>query len=253
MPTTADYLGDLVNLRKELATNLACNPALVKASEDETFSTLVPKAFKVMDEVKKITKGMTSMEHAFSNTSIESCPDIDFTGDCTNLSSMFSGCKQLKNVGDIAADSATSLFNMFYNCEQLQTVGHVYSKNCESFGEMFHTCKSLHTIKSIDFTNAKSLSGYLFWACWSLTDLTVHGTIGVSISFETCPSLSVESLKSLINALVDYSDTVNANKYTFRFDNRGGMTARLLAEGNTSPNGNTWIDYISDKGWVVKK
>lgn len=82
---------------------------------------------------------------------------------------------------------------------------------------------------------------------YALKNIVVEGIIGQSVSFSTCP-LTVESIKSIISHLKDYS-TEAPFTYTVTFSS-ACLTA-LDAEGNTSPNGNTWRQYAQDLGWNI--
>lgn len=80
----------------------------------------------------------------------------------------------------------------------------------------------------------------------SLTTIKISGTITKSISFSQSP-LTVESMKSIITHLKDYSGTENEFAYTVTF--KTSAFEVLEAEGNTSPNGKTWTEYIDDLKW----
>lgn len=79
-----------------------------------------------------------------------------------------------------------------------------------------------------------------------LVNIKIGGVIGRNISFSTSP-LSVESMKSIITHLKDYSGTESEKTYTVTF--KTSAFEALEAEGNTSPNGNTWTEYIDDLKW----
>ena len=81
----------------------------------------------------------------------------------------------------------------------------------------------------------------------ALTTIKISGTIFKSISFSYSP-LTVESMKSIITHLKDYSGTDKEGTYKVTFSS-ACLTA-LEAEGATSPNGNTWTEYMTDLGWL---
>ena len=85
-----------------------------------------------------------------------------------------------------------------------------------------------------------------FTGCTALENVTFAGVIGRSISFSDCP-LSVGSMKNIISCLKDYSGTSNEFSYTVTFSS--ACKTALDAEGNTSPNGNTWRQYAMELGW----
>lgn len=73
-----------------------------------------------------------------------------------------------------------------------------------------------------------------------------EGKIGVTVSMSACP-LDLDSAKNVIEHLMDYSGT--DKDMTCKITFSGTTKALLEAEGATSPNGNTWLDYVNDKGW----
>lgn len=82
----------------------------------------------------------------------------------------------------------------------------------------------------------------------NLTYVRFEGKIGVTVSMSACP-LDLESAKNVIEHLMDYSGTDKDLTYKITFSDT--TKALLEAEGATSPNGNSWLDYANDKGWNV--
>ena len=79
-----------------------------------------------------------------------------------------------------------------------------------------------------------------------LQHLDVGGVIGRSIDFSPSP-LTPQSMKNVITHLKNYAGTDKAFAYTISFN--ADCWAALEAEGSTSPNGNSWADYVTDLGW----
>lgn len=80
-----------------------------------------------------------------------------------------------------------------------------------------------------------------------LTSLMIDGKIIESTINLGISPLTAESAKSLINALWDYSGTANEFKYKVTFS--ATTKTALEAEGATAPNGDTWLNYMTAKGW----
>lgn len=114
-----------------------------------------------------------------------------------------------------------------------------------NFTQAFNGCSSLERVVGIDFSSATTTS--CFTNCSKLSDITVYGTIPVSISFAYCP-LSVESMKSIITHLKDYSGTSDAGKYTLTLKD---SCKTLMAEQGAIAElgGKTYDQYITDIGW----
>jgi hypothetical protein len=87
-----------------------------------------------------------------------------------------------------------------------------------------------------------------FYECKNLVELgEITGTIGRSISFAQSPNLKPESMIMVIDRLSDYSGTADASKYKVTFH----ATAWTNLEAHsTAPNGGTWKDYVTAKGWL---
>jgi hypothetical protein len=92
------------------------------------------------------------------------------------------------------------------------------------------------------------IAGFQNWFMLAskLATITIAGVISKSISFQWSP-LSVDSMKSIITHLKDYSaDGVNAFQHTLTFATACWTS---LEADSTSPNGGTWKEYVEDLGW----
>ena len=103
MPTTADYLNDLVAQKKTLAEGLVANG--VEASENETFGELVRKSNSEVERLHAIYEGATNNGKNFGTlfegcTTMVSSPWMD-TSQGTNFNSMYSGCSSLIEIPDM--------------------------------------------------------------------------------------------------------------------------------------------------------
>lgn len=105
--------------------------------------------------------------------------------------------------------------------------------------------KKVHKLNLSSATNVN----YVFNNQKALTDITFEGVIPISISFQHSP-LSVASLKNVITHLKDYTGT---NEYSYTVTFKSSAFAELEKEGATSPNGNTWAEYIDDLKWNLVK
>lgn len=87
-----------------------------------------------------------------------------------------------------------------------------------------------------------------FSSATSLKNITIEGVIGKTISFSSSP-LTVESMKSVITHLKNYSGTTS--EFTYNLTLSSASKTALEAEGATSPNGNLWSEYVDDLGWTL--
>ncbi len=96
--------------------------------------------------------------------------------------------------------------------------------------------------------NITSFNG-AFDSCSKLKNIVLEGVLDKSISFSACP-LSVESMKSIISCLKDYTGTTSEHTYTLTF--KTSVFNALEAEGATAEyNGAecTWAELIDNKKW----
>ena len=105
----------------------------------------------------------------------------------------------------------------------------------------------LKKIRKLIVNETFSYEGGIFTDCNYLTDIEFDGTIGKSISFAQSP-LNIESLKNIILHLKDYS---GGSTETHILTLKDGCKTLLEENGNTSPNGNLWTEYVSDLGWTL--
>lgn len=153
---------------------------------------------------------------------------LDF-GNCKEFNQAFShmgksSAIDVKRIGIIDVSSATTSISNTFASSSIETIDKIICLETTKF--------------SNTFLNATRLA-----------NITFEGVIGSSISFSSSP-LTVASLKSIITHLKDYSGTESENTYTVTF--KASAFAALEAEGSTSPNGNTWTEYIDDLKWNLE-
>lgn len=143
---------------------------------------------------------------------------------------------------------ATHLYYTFTS----PTITHLPILNCikaTNFENAFNNAQSLVSIDKIIFpsTGASVNTGRMFYACYSLTDITCEGVIASSLDFSYSP-LSVESMKSVISCLKDCSETSSAYTNTLTFTQ--ACWAALEAD-SAAPDGGTWANYVNSLGWNI--
>lgn len=109
--------------------------------------------------------------------------------------------------------------------------------------QFFHSAK-LVTIRKLIVDETTTFS-QCFSGCTLLENIVMEGICATNIDFAVSP-LTVESMKSVISCLKDYSSE-STGVYTLTLKDECKIA--LEAEGNTSPNGNLWTEYVADLGW----
>lgn len=168
-----------------------------------------------------------------SNIKIAESKYIDFSqltipvsGTMVGYRQTFQGCKQLEVVEDIGFQPATYYYT-FQGCSVLHTIEKIRCREEGSYGSAFSNCPELRNI-------------------------SIEGVIGRNISFSHSTKLTIESMKSIITHLKDYSvpeEASNKDKYSITLSSTS-KTA-LEGEGETSPLGTLWTDYVESLGWKL--
>lgn len=152
---------------------------------------------------------------------------LDFSN-CTNFSWLIYG-SLITRVGVIDMTNVSSSSN----------ANNVFREGNPDFS-------TLETIDKVIVSSKYPLGTSSFANAAALRNITIEGEITGSFAIARSP-LTNESMKSIITHLTDYSGTDNEFVYTVSF--LSTSWENLDAEGNTSPNGNTWREYINDLGW----
>ena len=115
----------------------------------------------------------------------------DFKG-ITDMSYMFSDCRNLQTIPQIDTSNVTNMGNMFYNCRNLQTVPQIDTSKVTNMGYMFSGCNNyLQTVPQIDTSNVTDMT-YIFSECSSLQTIPPLNTSKVTKApnmFDRCTSL----------------------------------------------------------------
>lgn len=154
---------------------------------------------------------------------LDSCGIVLDTSNCSNCNYMFQTCSKLTHVPTMNFTKCSTLSGTFTYCENLETIDKII----------------LSTSGATSFENT-------FYSNNSLVNVEFEGVIGKSISFAFSP-LSIESMKSIISHLKNYSGTSDAMKYTLTFNS--DCWSRLNA--SELPDGfNAWQVYVNSLGWI---
>ncbi len=111
---------------------------------------------------------------------------------------------------------------------------------------VFGYANMVETIRKIIFSELNTNYVNMFVGCVALKNIVAEGVIAKSISFSDSP-LTLESAESIISCLKNFSGTSNANTYKISFSST--TWAYLDEQGNVSPSGTTWREYIASLGW----
>ena len=184
------------------------------------------------------TSNGTSFVYMFNDCkNLTTIPYID-TSNGTSFGYMFYGCSVLTTIPLINTSKGTSFTFMFYTCNKLTTIPALDTANGTNFSFMFSYCTNLVSIPEINTSNGTNFN-YMFFDCNALENITLEGSINANIDFSYCKKLTYESVKSILTAC---SNTTNTTSKTLKFNlthtDQNGELAALVADCNT-------------KGWTI--
>ena len=236
-------------------------PAL-DTSEGREFNYMFSNCSALTSVPELNTSNGTNFYGMFLNCSaLTSVPELD-ASNVTNFSSMFSGCSSLTSISLLNTSNVTIFSDMFYKCSSLTSVPALDTSKGTMFTNMFLYCSALTSVPALDTSNGLNFNymfgccsaltsiptldtsnglyfDYMFLVCKNLTDITFTGSINYSIDFKHCTKLTFDSIKSILTAC---SNTTNTDSKTVSFN-------RTIQDQN-----NELTDLVAsctEKGWTV--
>lgn len=145
--------------------------------------------------------------------------------------------------------SGNAAQNMFYNNTLItDTKVTIDVRNSNHIGAIFYGTKNLKTVrKFIVSENITSGGNNAFSNCESLENIVMEGINAQSLTFAVSP-LTVDSMKSIISCLKDFSGTNKEGTCTIKFTSE---CWNRLEESGVSPSGTTWEEHVRNLGWLV--
>ena len=165
---------------------------------------------------------------------------------CWNLKRIEKKYFDFSNITVSDSEYADAHVETFSYCSRLEVIEDI-GLPAGYYYKTFLGSTWLHTIEVLRSRETTVYSSDAFRNCKGLKNITFEGVIGRNISFSYSP-LTVKSMKSIITHLKNYAGTDKEGTYKVTFSS-ACLTA-LEAEGATSPNGNTWTEYMTDLGWL---
>lgn len=229
MATTTDYLTQLQKDKTTLVTNLVAKG--VTATNDETFTTLVPK---VADIQSKYAPRYVSFQQ-YTGTELDyEVSNLD-TKNMTSTSSMFSNCKALKqlNLNNFIKSNVKNISSMFSNCDALKTIdiSGWDTSNVTNIAYLFNNCSNLTIdISKLKFGKLTNVDG-LFSGCRAIVgELTLpvmdtEQCTNFMNMFHNCGASKIKRLESL--------NTSNVTNMSQMFSSMYSLTELDISTWNT--------------------
>lgn len=189
MATTSDYLTQLQNDKATLVDNLTTKG--VTASDDETFTELVPKVLDISSGGDVV---ITDASYLFYNGARTDYLEaiLDACKNVTNCAYMFYNCTELTSLdlSNFNTANVTTMFNMFNLCRSLEKIdlSNFDVSKVTNMRSMFYNCNSLSKV-IIDNQTVFDLKSNVF----------LETPINEGTGFIYVPDNMVETYKSATN------------------------------------------------------
>lgn len=217
MATTQDYLTQLQTDKQNLVNNLVEKG--VEATNDETFTSLVPKVLDISGGGETYTPEYISFR-GYTGTSLENALKNIDTSKITAFNNLFNACSYITSIDLSTFDisNGSNLSYMFYDCINLVSLSNFkVGPNNTNIDHTFYNCNKLSEldVSEWDTSNITNM-GALFWRCYKIPSLDVSkwNTSNVTSFGSTFQQMS--SLKELD---VSNFDTSKCTTFSYMFYN----------------------------------
>ena len=244
MATSTDYINQLKADKQTLVNNLVAKG--VTATNDETFTTLVPKVADIQSssatlgtktitangtykaendnldgysEVTVETSGVDINDYYFMQLSetnpkiiqyIKQIPLLD-TSNVTNMYATFANLTNITTMPLIDTSNVTNMTSMFQSCSKLTNIPLLNTSNVTNMTTMFDGCSNLTSIPQLDTSKVTTMTS-MFQSCSKLTSipqLDASNVNNVYSMFSYCNNIT--ELGGFENLGQGYSTTSAAN------------------------------------------
>ena len=230
---TSKYLESLNSDKLALVDNL--NEMGVEATNNETFTSLVPKVLDIQGgsevEIHDCTRlFMMGTRLDSLNALLNICKNV------TSMYYMFYSCNELVdiNISNFDTSSVTNMGLCFYNCSALQNldVSNFNTSNVTNFNSMFLGCQNLIILDVAGFNTSNAIDvSSMFKSCSKVTNLNVTG---FNTSNVTKFSSMFSGCSSLTSLDVSNFDTPNAEYMDYMFSGCSSLTSLDVSNFDTS-------------------
>ena len=177
----------------------------VEVTDTDTFRSYADKITSIQTGGGGGTGSLvTGTKLAYSTFSTIPDEYISYLEQQTDLSFMFSDCRNLKTIPLFSTNRAIDMEYMFFACTSLTTVPQFDTRNVNNMSGMFTACESLTSVPQFDTRNVTDMSS-MFSNCTSLTTVPQFDTRNVNNmeeSFIYCTSLTSVPLLNFSNVTI---------------------------------------------------
>ena len=261
MATTAEYLTQLQTDKATLVTNLVAKG--VDATNDETFTTLVPK-------VADISTGGGTEPIFTGHYDTEGLKQIGWTDEEINyynqngvqwnssednyikLTQTELAGDDSKNTRFLPKNSTKTSFDNYY---KLLAIPQLDTSNVSNMNRMFYNCYSLTAIPQLNTSKATNINS-MFYNCSSLSNL--GGLENLGQAYDTSKSANYSYYKLDLSSCTKLTEQSLINVLTNLYDikTKGCKTQQVIL-GSTnlaklvSAEGQQALESSTEKGWSI--
>ena len=242
--STSEYLQQLQNDKATLVDNLTAKG--VTASDNETFTELVPKVLDIQSGESVHFDNASYM--CYNNARIDDLKNvIKVCSGASNMSSMFYGAYSIKGILDLSnldTSNATTMNGMFNGCRGITSIK-FSSKDTpllNNIGDMFTNCTDLENVIWGGVNTSKvTYMGNVFSNCSNLTEVDLS-------SFDTSSATGMSNMFSNCSKLIEIDlsnfDTSNVTNMANMFNRASALTkANISGFTSTRLTTNTYMFY----------
>lgn len=261
MATTAEYLTQLQTDKTTLVTNLVAKG--VDATNDETFTTLVPKVASIQggvdinDYFDKNIIGGTYINPGWKQN-IKKWRSPLYVAEGTSTAYMFREFPFDETVlPEVSFPSnEVSLYQMFYNASKLKEIP--WLKNItakEDMSSAFQGCRALLKLNKINCEKVTNISG-VFDGVSNLTDFGGFENIGKAFLTTASENLLYYTINMNYSSKWTEQSLINTLNGLYDIKTKGCKPQQLILGTNnlaklTSEEGQTALSNAQAKGWTV--
>lgn len=133
-------------------------------------------SLKKLLDATKLTCGLFA---GYEGESVDDLISYSDTENVTDMSYMFSDCKNLQTIPQLYTSSVIAMSSMFQNCANLQTIPQLDTSNVTDMSYIFSACLALQSIPQLDTSKVTDMS-YMFEYCTSLQTIPQLDTSNVT-------------------------------------------------------------------------
>lgn len=264
MATSTDYINQLKADKQTLVNNLVAKG--VTATNDETFTTLVPKVADIQSSSATLgTKTITANgTYKAENDNLDGYSEVTVETSGVDINDYYlmqlsetnpKIIRYIKQIPLLDTSNVTNMYATFANLTNITTMPLIDTSNVTNMNYMFSSCSKLTSIPQLDTSNVSNVYS-MFSYCNNITELGGFENLGQGYSTTSSANYSFYMLNlSSLTKLTEQS-IINVLNNLYDIKTKGCNTQKVML-GNTnlakltSTEGLAALKQAQDYGWTV--